>query len=58
MDPIQKTHRPSNPAPIFNNNLFKPSSIDSAFRLWFRNGVKTIKDLHEDKIFSSFTKLS
>ena len=44
--------------PITRNHLFAPSFLDSAFRLWERNGIQTFTDLYIGRVFGSFTDLS
>ena len=43
--------------PISANALFPPSLMDTAFKLWFRNGLKRVKDLFKDGVFMSFEQL-
>lgn len=45
-------------APIYSNHMFPPSMIDSAFKIWNNNGIRSFKDLYIDKIFASFTQLT
>lgn len=49
---------PSRLAPLAPNLLFHPSIIDGAFSSWQARGIKAIKDLYNDDIFSSFQQLS
>lgn len=49
---------PSRVAPLAPNLLFDPSLLDEAFSSWQAQGIKTIKDLYNDDIFSSFQQLS
>ncbi len=51
-------HRSSILSPIFKHHCFAPSIMDEAFRIWFDKGIKTIDDLYESGIFSSFNNLS
>ena len=52
-----KFKTPSTLAPLTNNHMFAPSVIDCAFRIWSRNGIKTVRDLYDSNIFSSFQRL-
>lgn len=51
-------HRQAMPShPISANALFPPSLMDTAFKLWFQNGLKQVKDLFKDGVFMSFEQL-
>ena len=52
-----KFETPSTLAPLTNNHMFAPSTIDCAFHRWSRNGIRTVRDLYESNIFSSFQML-
>ena len=45
-------------SPCDKNPAFPTSLNDSVFKLWFKKGIKTFKDLYVDKTFASFTQLS
>lgn len=45
-------------APILNNHNFKPSTMDSAFKLWHDRGIVSINDLYDGGTFMSFAGLS
>lgn len=51
-------HRFSTLSPIIKNHSFAPSNMDEAFRIWFDKGIRTIDDLYEGGVFSSFNNLS
>ena len=53
-----KSYTISTLMPITRNHLFAPSFLDSAFRLWERNGIQTFTDLYIGRVFGSFTDLS
>ncbi len=40
--------------PITANALFPPSLLDSTFQLWFRKGLRCIRDLYQDNNFILF----
>ncbi|KAI5086736.1 hypothetical protein C0J45_23912, partial [Silurus meridionalis] len=43
--------------PIYKNHLFPPSMLDSSFRCWETSGLRCIKDLYAEGLFSSFENL-
>lgn len=43
---------------VYQNCSFEPSTNDPAFRIWHNNGIKSVKNLYKDNIFSSFEQLS
>lgn len=43
--------------PVSANHLFPPSTIDTAFSLWKRKGIRNIRDLYYEGIFSTFEHL-
>lgn len=51
-------HRHAMPSlPITVNALFPPSVMDTAFKSWFRSGLKRVMDLFNDGVFMSFERL-
>lgn len=51
-------HGPSPLTPLFKNCNFMPSVTDSAFNVWCSKGIKNVKDLYSNNVFSSFAELS
>ncbi len=45
-------------SPVASNHCFPPSTLDTAFNMWHRRGLKCLNDLFIDNIFASFTELS
>lgn len=45
-------------SPILSNHLFQPSLDDPMFQVWYRQGIKRLKDLYLHDIFASFEQLS
>uniref|UniRef100_A0A3P9JW43 Reverse transcriptase domain-containing protein n=1 Tax=Oryzias latipes TaxID=8090 RepID=A0A3P9JW43_ORYLA len=43
---------------VYKNCRFDPSKTDLSFKLWHRNGIKSISDLYTNNVFSSFEQLS
>lgn len=44
--------------PIYNNHLFPPAKLDSAFSLWQRQGIFSFKAMNLNAVFASFNDLS
>lgn len=44
-------------SPICSNHMFPPSMINSALKIWYSNGIHSLKDLYINYIFASFTQL-
>ena len=44
--------------PLFKNCNFMPSVTDSAFHVWRSKGIKNVKDLYSNNVFSSLAELS
>lgn len=42
--------------PVVANALFSTSLMDVAFKIWFKNGLKQVKDLFKDGVFMYFKK--
>uniref|UniRef100_A0AAR2KU95 Reverse transcriptase domain-containing protein n=1 Tax=Pygocentrus nattereri TaxID=42514 RepID=A0AAR2KU95_PYGNA len=55
---LAKSQNASSLIPIRSNHLFPPSLTDSTFLQWANLGINNFRDLYENKIFSSFEKLS
>ena len=51
-------HTASSLAPIHKNHHFLPSCSDPVFQVWSNKGLRSIKDLYVNGIFSSFAELS
>ena len=51
-------HRASILTPICNNHAFLPSCSDPTFRVWSDKGLRTLNDLYDRGVFSSFASLS
>ena len=45
-------------SPVALNHCFLPSTLDTAFNVWHRRGLKCFNDFFIDNIFASFTELS
>lgn len=43
---------------VASNHCFSPSTLDTAFTMWHRRGLKCFNDLFIDNTFASFTELS
>lgn len=43
--------------PVSANALFPPSLMDTVFKLWFRKGLKRVKDLFKHGVFMAFQQL-
>ncbi len=48
---------PSTHTPVTKNHLFPPSLIDTTFMIWHDRGIKYLRDLYRDGIFSTFSDL-
>jgi len=51
-------HRGSTLAPVLNNYAFLPSCSDPTFRVWSDKGLRTLNDLYDEGVFTSFASLS
>uniref|UniRef100_A0A3B3IBF2 Reverse transcriptase domain-containing protein n=1 Tax=Oryzias latipes TaxID=8090 RepID=A0A3B3IBF2_ORYLA len=51
-------HGPSILSPLLNSCNFAPSTTDAVFKIWHSKGLKKVKDLYTNNIFSTFANLS